>query len=63
MAEMRVTEIVNRLRKLQADAPDIIASAVVTANSFFLAPRTESKLGIIFLEIRRAAAHLEAYAA
>lgn len=45
MAEMRVTEMVNRLRKLQADAPDIIASAVITADSFFLAPRTEIEIG------------------
>jgi len=124
MAETRAAEMVNRLRKLQSDAPDIIASAVVTADGLSLASalpsdvgedrlaamsaamlslgerianelqrgsfeevyirgdqglvlltavgrdavltalsRTESKLGIIFLEMRRAAADLEAYVA
>jgi hypothetical protein len=124
MAETRATEMVNRLRKLQSDAPDIIASALVTADGLSLASalpsdvgeerlaamsaamlslgerianelqrgsfeevyirgdqglvlltavgrdavltalsRTESKLGIIFLEMRRAAADLEAYVA
>lgn len=124
MAESRAAEMVSRLRKLQADAPDIIASAVVTADGLSLASalpsdvgedrlaamsaamlslgeriaaelqrgafeevyirgdqglvlltsvgkdavltalsRTESKLGIIFLEMRRAAADLEAYVA
>lgn len=122
MVETRAAEMVNRLRKLQSDAPDIIASAVVTADGLSLASalpsdigedrlaamsaamlslgerianelqrgsfeevyirgdqglvlltavgrdavltalsRTESKLGIIFLEMRRAAADLEAY--
>jgi hypothetical protein len=63
MAETQATEMVDRLRKQCADAPDVVASAVVTTDSFFLSPRTESKLGIIFLEISRAAADLEAYAA
>jgi len=124
MAEMRASEMENRLRKLQADAPDIMGSAVVTADGLSLASalpsdvgeeriaamsaamlslgeriaselqrgsleevyirgdqglvlltavgrdavltalsRTESKLGIIFLEMRRAAADLEAYVA
>ena len=124
MAETRATEMVTRLRQLQADAPDIVASAVVTADGLSLASalpsdvgedrlaamsaamlslgeriavelqrgsfeevyirgdqglvlltavgrdavltalsRTDSKLGIIFLEMRRAAADLEAYVA
>lgn len=124
MADSRAAEMVNRLRELQADAPDIIASALVTADGLSLASalpsdvsedrlaamaaamlslgerisaelqrgsfeevyirgdqglvlltsvgndavlaalsRTESKLGIIFLEMRRAAADLEAYVA
>src|SRR3990170_4445253 len=124
MAEMRASEMENRLRKLQADAPDIMGSAVVTADGLSLASalpsdvgeeriaamsaamlslgeriaselqrgsleevyirgdqglvlltavgrdavltalsRTESKLGIIFLEMRRAASDLEAYVA
>ena len=124
MAEMRASEMEDRLRKLQADAPDIMGSAVVTADGLSLASalpsdvgeeriaamsaamlslgeriaselqrgsleevyirgdqglvlltavgrdavltalsRTESKLGIIFLEMRRAAADLEAYVA
>ena len=124
MAEMRASEMENRLRKLQADAPDIMGSAVVTADGLSLASalpsdvgeeriaamsaamlslgeriavelqrgsfeevyirgdqglvlltavgrdavltalsRTDSKLGIIFLEMRRAAADLEAYVA
>jgi len=122
MAETRTTQMVNRLRDLQATAPDIIASAVITADGLSLASalpsdveeervaamsaamlslgeriaselqrgdleevyirgdqglvlltavgknavltalsRNEGKLGLIFLEMRRAAADLEAY--
>lgn len=122
MAETRTTEMVSRLRELQAAAPDILGSAVVTADGLSLASalpaevgeervaamsaamlslgeriaeelqrgefeevyirgdqglvlltaigqtavlaalsRNESKLGIIFLEMRRAAADLLAY--
>lgn len=124
MAEARSALMVNRLRELQAAAPDIVASAVVTADGLSLASalpgdveeervaamsaamlslgerisaelqrgtfeevyirgdqgmvlltsvgrdavltalsRSDSKLGIIFLEMRRAAADLEAYVA
>lgn len=124
MADSRSTQMVNRLRDMQAVAPDIIASAVVTADGLSLASalpsdieedrvaamsaamlslgeriaselrrgtleevyirgdqglvlltavgkdavltalsRSDSKLGIIFLEMRRAAADLEAYVA
>ncbi|MEX2160952.1 MAG: roadblock/LC7 domain-containing protein [Anaerolineales bacterium] len=124
MADTRSAQMVNRLRELQAAAPDIVASAVVTADGLSLASalpsdieedrvaamsaamlslgerisselqrgtfeevyirgdqgmvlltavgrdavltalsRSESKLGIIFLEMRRAAADLEAYVA
>lgn len=63
MAEMHVTETVTRPRKLQSNASDSLASAVVTADCFFLSPRTEAKLGIIYFEIRRVAADLEAHAA
>ncbi len=122
MATSRSAQMVNRLRNLQAVAPDIIASAVVTADGLTLASalpsdveeeriaamsaamlslgeriaaelqrgeleevyirgdegmvlltavgrdavltalsRNEAKLGIIFLEMRRAAVDLEAY--
>lgn len=122
MATSRSAQMVNRLRDLQAVAPDIIASAVVTADGLSLASalpsdieeeriaamsaamlslgeriaaelqrgeleevyirgdegmvlltsvgkeavltalsRNEAKLGIIFLEMRRAAADLEKY--
>ena len=122
MAETRTTQMVNRLRDLQATAPDIIASAVITADGLSLASalpsdveeervaamsaamlslgeriaselqrgdleevyirgeeglvlltsigkdavltalsRNEGRLGLIFLEMRRAAADLEAY--
>lgn len=122
MAETRATEMIHRLRELQAAAPDILGSAVVTADGLSLASalpaevseeriaamsaamlslgerisvelqrgefeevyirgdqglvlltavgrdavlaalsRNESKLGIIFLEMRRAAADLLAY--
>jgi predicted regulator of Ras-like GTPase activity (Roadblock/LC7/MglB family) len=122
MATSRAAQMVNRLRDLQATAPDIIASAVVTADGLSLASalpqdveeeriaamsaamlslgeriaaelqrgaleevyirgdqgmvlltsvgrdavltalsRNEAKLGIIFLEMRRAAADLEKY--
>lgn len=122
MADTRSAQMVNRLRELQATAPDIIASALVTADGLSLASalpsdveeeriaamsaamlslgeriavelqrgdfqevyirgdqglvlltavgrdavltalsRSDSKLGIIFLEMRRAAADLEAY--
>jgi predicted regulator of Ras-like GTPase activity (Roadblock/LC7/MglB family) len=122
MATSRAAQMVNRLRDLQAVAPDIIASAVVTADGLSLASalpsdveedriaamsaamlslgeriaaelqrgtleeiyirgdegmvlltsvgkdavltalsRNEAKLGIMFLEMRRAAADLEAY--
>ena len=37
MAETRTTQMVNRLRDLQATAPDIIASAVITADGLSLA--------------------------
>jgi predicted regulator of Ras-like GTPase activity (Roadblock/LC7/MglB family) len=37
MADTRSTQMVNRLRDLQATAPDIIASAVVTADGLSLA--------------------------
>ena len=37
MADSRAAEMVNRLRELQADAPDIIASALVTADGLSLA--------------------------
>ncbi|QYK50640.1 MAG: roadblock/LC7 domain-containing protein [Anaerolineales bacterium] len=37
MADTRSTQIKNRLRDLQATAPDIIASAVVTADGLSLA--------------------------
>lgn len=124
MADTRSTQMVNRLRDMQATAPDIIASAVVTADGLSLASalssdfeeervaamsaamlslgerisselqrgtleevyirgkqglvlltavgkdavltalsRDEAKLGLIFLEMRRAAADLEAYVA
>lgn len=124
MADTRSTQMVNRLRDMQATAPDIIASAVVTADGLALASalpsefaeervaamsaamlslgerisselqrgtleevyirgeqglvlltavgrdavltalsRDEAKLGLIFLEMRRAAADLEAYVA
>lgn len=122
MAESRSTEMANRLRDLQAAAPDIIAAAVVTSDGLTLASalpadvqeeriaamsaamlslgeriaaelqrgsleevyirgdeglvlltsvgkdavltalsRNEAKLGIMFLEMRRAAADLEKY--
>lgn len=122
MADSRSAQMVNRLRDLQAVAPDIIASALVTADGLTLASalpsdveeervaamsaamlslgerisaelqrgtleevyirgdegmvlltsvgrdavltalsRNEAKLGIIFLEMRRAAADLEHY--
>ena len=122
MTTSRAAQMVNRLRDLQATAPDIIASAVVTADGLSLASalpqdveeeriaamsaamlslgeriaaelqrgaleevyirgdqgmvlltsvgrdavltalsRNEAKLGIIFLEMRRAAADLEKY--
>lgn len=122
MADSRSTQMANRLRDLQAVAPDIIASAVVTADGLTLASalpsdveeeriaamsaamlslgeriaaelqrgsleevyirgdagmvlltavgrdavltalsRNEAKLGIMFLEMRRAAADLERY--
>lgn len=122
MAETRSDQMVNRLRDLQASTPDIIASAVVTADGLSLASalpsnveeervaamsaamlslgeriaqelqrgsmeevyirgeeglvlltaigrdavltalsRSEAKLGLMFLEMRRAAADLEAY--
>ena len=122
MAESRSAEMANRLRDLQAAAPDIIAAAVVTSDGLTLASalpadvqeeriaamsaamlslgeriaaelqrgsleevyirgdeglvlltsvgkeavltalsRNEAKLGIIFLEMRRAAADLEKY--
>jgi predicted regulator of Ras-like GTPase activity (Roadblock/LC7/MglB family) len=122
MATSRAAQMVNRLRDLQATAPDIIASAVVTADGLSLASalpqdveeeriaamsaamlslgeriaaelqrgsleevyirgnegmvlltsvgkdavltalsRNDAKLGIIFLEMRRAAADLEKY--
>lgn len=122
MADTRSDQMVNRLRDLQATAPDIIASAVVTADGLSLASalpsnveeervaamsaamlslgeriaqelqrgsmeevyirgdqglvlltavgrdavltalsRSEAKLGLMFLEMRRAAADLEAY--
>jgi hypothetical protein len=124
MADTRSSQIVNRLRDMQATAPDIIASALVTADGLSLASalpsdveeervaamsaamlslgerisselqrgsleevyirgdqglvlltavgrdavltalsRDEAKLGLIFLEMRRAAADLEAYVA
>jgi predicted regulator of Ras-like GTPase activity (Roadblock/LC7/MglB family) len=124
MADTRTTQMVNRLRDMQATAPDIIASAVVTADGLSLASalpsdvsedrvaamsaamlslgeriaselqrgtlsevyirgeeglvlltavgrdavltalsRNEAKLGLIFLEMRRAAADLEAHVA
>ena len=124
MADTRSAQMVNRLRDMQATAPDIIASAVVTADGLSLASalpgdveeervaamsaamlslgerisselqrggleevyirgdqglvlltaigkdavltalsRDEAKLGLIFLEMRRAAADLEAYVA
>jgi predicted regulator of Ras-like GTPase activity (Roadblock/LC7/MglB family) len=124
MAENRSDQMVNRLRDLQATAPDIIASAVVTADGLSLASalpsnveeervaamsaamlslgeriaqelqrgsmeevyirgdqglvlltavgrdavltalsRSEAKLGLMFLEMRRAAADLEQYVA
>lgn len=124
MADTRSTQMVNRLRDMQATAPDIIASALVTADGLSLATalpsdiqeervaamsaamlslgerisselqrgtleevyirgeeglvlltavgrdavltalsRNEAKLGLIFLEMRRAAADLEAYVA
>jgi hypothetical protein len=124
MADTRSTQIVNRLRDMQATAPDIIASALVTADGLSLASalpsdveeervaamsaamlslgerisselqrgsleevyirgdqgmvlltavgkdavltalsRDEAKLGLIFLEMRRAAADLETYVA
>ncbi len=124
MADTRSAQIVNRLRDMQATAPDIIASALVTADGLSLASalpsdveeervaamsaamlslgerisselqrgsleevyirgdqglvlltavgkdavltalsRDEAKLGLIFLEMRRAAADLEAYVA
>jgi predicted regulator of Ras-like GTPase activity (Roadblock/LC7/MglB family) len=124
MAETRSDQMVNRLRDLQATAPDIIASAVVTADGLSLASalpsnveeervaamsaamlslgeriaqelqrgsmeevyirgdqglvlltavgrdavltalsRSEAKLGLMFLEMRRAAADLEQYVA
>lgn len=122
MAETRASQMVNRLKELQAVAPDIIASALVTADGLTLASalpadveeeriaamsaamlslgeriavelqrgsleevyirgnegmvlltsvgrdavltalsRNDAKLGIIFLEMRRAAADLEKY--
>lgn len=124
MADTRTTQMVSRLRDMQATAPDIIASAVVTADGLSLASalpseveeervaamsaamlslgerisvelqrgtledfyirgdqgyvlltavgrdavltalsRSESKLGLILLEMRRAAVDLEAYVA
>lgn len=124
MADTRSDLMVNRLRDLQATTPDIIASAVVTADGLSLASalpsnveeervaamsaamlslgeriaqelqrgsmeevyirgdeglvlltaigrdavltalsRSEAKLGLMFLEMRRAAADLEAYVA
>ncbi len=124
MADTRSTQMVNRLRDMQATAPDIIASALVTADGLSLATalpsdvpeervaamsaamlslgerisaelqrgtleevyirgeegmvlltavgrdavltalsRSEAKLGLMFLEMRRAAADLEAYVA
>jgi uncharacterized protein len=124
MADTRSTQMVNRLRDMQATAPDIIASALVTADGLSLATalpsdiqeervaamsaamlslgerisselqrgtleevyirgeeglvlltavgrdavltalsRNEAKLGLIFLEMRRAAADLQAYVA
>jgi predicted regulator of Ras-like GTPase activity (Roadblock/LC7/MglB family) len=124
MADTRSTQMVNRLRDMQASAPDIIASALVTADGLSLATalpsdiqeervaamsaamlslgerisselqrgtleevyirgeeglvlltavgrdavltalsRNEAKLGLIFLEMRRAAADLQAYVA
>ncbi len=124
MADTRSAQIVNRLRDMQATAPDIIASALVTADGLSLASalpsdveeervaamsaamlslgerislelerggleevyirgdqgmilltavgkdavltalsRDEAKVGLIMLEMRRAAADLEAYVA
>ncbi|MCW5873263.1 MAG: roadblock/LC7 domain-containing protein [Anaerolineales bacterium] len=44
MADTRSTHIVNRLRDLQASAPDIIASAVVTADGLSLASALPSNI-------------------
>lgn len=44
MADSRSTQIVNRLRDLQASAPDIIASAVVTADGLSLASNLPSSV-------------------
>lgn len=44
MTDSRSTQIVNRLRDLQASAPDIIASAVVTADGFSLASSLPSNV-------------------
>ena len=124
MADTRSSQMVNRLRDLQSTAPDIIASAVVTADGFSLASalpsdvseervaamsaamlslgeriaqelqrgemeevyirgeeglvlltavgrdavltalsRSEAKLGLVLMEMRRAAADLEVYVA
>ncbi|MBX3004886.1 MAG: roadblock/LC7 domain-containing protein [Anaerolineales bacterium] len=44
MSDSRSTQIVNRLRDLQASAPDIIASAVVTADGLSLASNLPSNV-------------------
>ncbi|MBX3003947.1 MAG: roadblock/LC7 domain-containing protein [Anaerolineales bacterium] len=44
MTDSRSTQIVNRLRDLQASAPDIIASAVVTADGLSLASNLPSNV-------------------
>lgn len=44
MSDSRSTHIVNRLRDLQASAPDIIASAVVTADGLSLASNLPSNV-------------------
>ena len=74
MALTRAEKMVSRLQNMQAAVPDIEASAVVSVDGLIIAyvvltavgeeavltvlARKEAKLGLIFLEMRRAATDL-----
>ena len=73
MTKNRTQQMVDRLRELQASSPDIEASAVVSVDGLSIASalpqgveeavltalaREQAKLGLIFLDMRRAAEDL-----